>query len=283
MSGPLVSVICLCYQHGPYVREAVRSVMQQTYPNIELIVVDDHSTDGSADVLVDLKKEYPSIKLILLEKNLGNCRAFNRGWREANGAFIIDLSADDVLMPNRVKRGVEVFLQSEPDTGVQFSDAILVDGEGKSLGKHSDRFPHHTIPQGDIYVELIKRYFVCSPTMMIRQEVMTELNGYDEHLWYEDFDFWIRSARLFKYVYTAEPLIRRRILRDSMGRQQYRNGSKYMWSTLEVCQKILSLNKTTEENKALKKRIFSESRQALKAGMLSLMWEYSKLLRKIPR
>lgn len=191
--SPLVTVICISYNHARFVREALDSVIAQSYQPIELFVVDDASTDGSQEVIRQWAAEHPNVKYFPLPVNGGNCKAFNTAFRHATGKYVIDLSADDVLLRSRVQRGVE-FLESHPDVGVQFSDAELIDAEGRRLGFHSDRFPHHTIPQGMIFREILSRYFINSPTQMIRKSLLDELDGYDESLAYEDFDFWVRSA-----------------------------------------------------------------------------------------
>src|SRR6187455_35784 len=105
MNGPLVSVICLCYNQASFVREAVLSVIHQTYRDIELIIIDDASTDNSVEVISDVLKSHPSIKFIPLKKNVGNCKAFNMGYRLSRGQYLIDLAADDVLLPARIERG----------------------------------------------------------------------------------------------------------------------------------------------------------------------------------
>ncbi len=281
MNTPLVSVVCLCYNHERFVEEALQSVRNQTYPNIQLIVVDDYSTDESVEVVKRVLSDFPGAEFMACLSNLGNCVAFNKGFEKARGDFIIDLSADDVLLPERIEKGVKIFQSVGPEVGVNFSDAEQIDETGKSLGFHSDLFSHDTIPEGDVYREVISRYFINSPTMMIRRAVFEKLGGYDESLAYEDFDFWVRSSRYFKYCYTAEPLVKRRIVTSSLGQKQYSKGSKQLGSTLKVCEKVYALNKTSEENDALKKRIRYEMRQALRLGEIRLAWEYWKLLRRI--
>src|SRR5687767_6161263 len=107
MIDPLVSVICLCYNQARFVREAVASVLAQTYPHVELIIVDDASTDDSAAVIRSIVQDNPAIRCLVLEKNVGNCKAFNTGLSLAKGDYIIDLAADDLLLPRRIESGVQ--------------------------------------------------------------------------------------------------------------------------------------------------------------------------------
>jgi glycosyltransferase involved in cell wall biosynthesis len=276
--APLVTVICISYNHAHYVREALDSVIAQSYQPIELFVVDDASTDGSQEVIRHWTAEHPNVRYFPLPVNGGNCKAFNTAFRHASGKYVIDLSADDVLLRSRVQRGVE-FLEAHPDVGVQFSDAELIDAEGRRLGFHSDRFPHHTIPQGMIFREILSRYFINSPTQMIRKSLLDELGGYDESLAYEDFDFWVRSAPRARYGYIPEPLIRRRVIATSMGKEQHRRSSKQAYTTLAVCNKALRLCLAPEDFAALKKRVTYELRQALRRGDIPLAWKYVRLWR----
>ncbi|MEP2670408.1 MAG: glycosyltransferase [Cyclobacteriaceae bacterium] len=281
MSTPLVSVICLCYNHAPFVKEALQSVIDQTYPAVELIVVDDASTDNSAEVIKDFFKRSSQVKFLQLEKNIGNCAAFNKGFELSNGTYIIDLAADDVLLPNRVEEGLKAFQNTDDKVGVQFSDAQLIDSEGNAVGFHSDKYPHNTIPQGDIYRDVVERFFILSPTMLIKREVLELLNGYDEQLAYEDFDFWVRSSRHFEYLYIPKPLMKRRLLSQSMNSQQFVRGSEQLRSTFVVCRKINELNESKEEKKALINRIRYEIKVCLKLFDFGLAIDYFRLLRDV--
>jgi glycosyltransferase involved in cell wall biosynthesis len=279
--NPLVSVVCVCYNHERFVAEAIDSVLTQNYDKVELIVVDDRSQDASVSRIRTALQHVPRAKFIMSDANRGNCTTFNEGFRNTKGDFIIDLSADDVLLPDRIARGVDSFKTHDSKTGVNFTDAQLIDEEGRALGFHSDRFPHDTIPEGDIYRDVLSRYFINSPTMMIRRDVLEHLGGYDETLAYEDFDFWIRSSREFHYSYTPEPLIKRRIVKDSLGSRQFRRGSPQLQSTFKVCEKAASLNRTPAEKIALITRIRYEIRQALRSGELQLAWKYLSLYTRI--
>lgn len=86
-SLPLVSIICLCHNQKDYVQAAIRSVLSQTYSNLELIVVDDASTDGSVEVIEKVIQGHGDISFLKLDENIGNCRAFNRGFHVSKGKY----------------------------------------------------------------------------------------------------------------------------------------------------------------------------------------------------
>lgn len=278
---PLVTVICVCYNHAHYVCEALDAVANQTYPNIELVVIDDGSTDGSGKLIKKWVVNHPDATLILNGKNLGYCKTFNKAYRVSKGELLIDLSADDVLMPDRVEEGVKLFANAGDEVGVQFSDAQYIDEQGNPLKLHSEKFPHKTIPQGDIYKEVIQRYFICSPTMMFRRSVLDVLQGYDESLAFEDFDFWIRASRNFKFIYSTGVLVKKREVSTSMSKKQFERSSPQRWSTLEVCRKIKKLNKTPEEDKALKQRLIYEIGVSLRSFDFTLAYSFWKMFRSV--
>ena len=107
--NPLVSVICLCYNHADYVTESLDSVLNQEYKNIEIIIIDDCSTDNSVPVIDEWLQKYPSILFIKNKTNLGNTKSFNKALEIAKGAYIIDFATDDILMPNCITQQIEKF------------------------------------------------------------------------------------------------------------------------------------------------------------------------------
>jgi len=279
-SGPLVSVICLCYNHERFVRESILSVLEQSYPNVELIVVDDNSTDNSVNVIKETLKDHPEVKFIQHTKNQGNCKSFNEAWRMAGGEFFIDLAADDTLPKERIAIGVKDFSTRDNSYGVQHGDVAYMTEAGIVYTHHSKEFA----PKGgDIYIDLVERYFVSSASLMIRKSVLDQLGGFDETLHYEDFDFLIRSSRLFKYFYTKEVLVNKRKVEGSMSDRQFQRGSRQQLTTYRVCEKIFSLNKSPREDDALRSRLWYEIRQNLGRLDFALAATYYKLLQKISR
>jgi glycosyltransferase involved in cell wall biosynthesis len=276
MSAPLVTVICVCYNHARFVTEALDSVIAQTYQRIELIVIDDGSIDDSQKVIKQWIASHSDTVLILNGTNIGYCKTFNKAAALAKGKYLIDLAADDILLPDRVAIGVKT-LESTPQAGVTFSDAEHMDEAGNNISLHSDRFPHNTIPSGDIYKDLIERFFICSPTMMFSREVFDYLMGYDESLEYEDFDFWIRSARNYDYVYTPVVLVKKRKVAGSLSSSQFTVRSTHSHTTFRVCEKIRQLNQTQEERSALQSRIRYELFFNIRLGNLSVALKYLRL------
>lgn len=269
MTAPLVTVICLCYNHQRFVREAISSVLRQTYSPIEIIVVDDHSTDGSADEIRSFLKNHPDIKFLALPENVGNCRAFNDGWKIAKGDFVVDFATDDVMLSDRIAKQVQYF-ESHTDVGVVFTDAEYIDENGHIIREHFQHLKSHgllaEIPEGDVYADVLKTYFICGPTMLVRRQVLEKLNGYDEELAYEDFDFWVRSARYFRYGFLDDKSTQVRIHRNSLSQRWYRPGDRQVHSTYLVCKKAMKLNANESENDALAQRLRFEIRQCVFSG-----------------
>ena len=268
--NPLVSIVCLCYNHQRFVREAVESVLNQSYDNIQIIIADDASTDNSVLEIKALKNENPAIELLLLPNNLGNCKAFNEALKLARGEYIIDFATDDVMMPNRIERQIGFFRRLDSTVGVVYTDAVYIDEPGKFIRNHFEYLFQKElvthVPKGDVYRDVLTTYFIPGPTMMIRKEVFAALNGYDETLSYEDFDFWVRSSRIYRYAYLDERLTSIRKLKSSMSTGWYIPGDKQLHSTYLVCKKAQQLNRDEGDQQALITRVRYEYRQSVSSG-----------------
>lgn len=283
--NPLVTVVCLCHNHKPFVRQAVESVVTQSYRPIQIIVADDASRDGSTEEIEKLSAEYPELECLLIVENIGNCRAFNRAYALAKGDYIIDFATDDIMLPDRITKQIQMFRGLDQSVGVVYTDATYIDESGKFLRHH---FPYLfykklivNIPQGDVYSNLVSTYFIASPTMMVRREVLDRLGGYDENLSYEDFDFWVRSSRDYKYAFLNESLTQIRKVKQSMSTGWYVPGDKQLHSTYLVCKKIQQLNRTREDHLALVKRVRYELRQSILSQNYSEANNFMIMLREL--
>ena len=132
----LVTIVALCHNHAPFLREALDSILAQTYPHLEVWLVDDASTDGSPAILREYAAQHPAWQLLLLTDNVGNCRAFNQAFRQSRGEYVIDFATDDVLLPARVAQQVAAFNAAGPEVGVVYSNAELIDEAGHFLALH---------------------------------------------------------------------------------------------------------------------------------------------------
>ncbi len=135
---PLVSVVLTTYNGEPYLGEQLNSVLAQTYPNIEIIAVDDRSTDGTANILQEYANQYPNVKVFVNETNLGFIKNFEKGCRLSTGEYIALCDQDDYWMPHKIKRKMEsignhalIYCDSEicddnlQPTGKKISDIVV--------------------------------------------------------------------------------------------------------------------------------------------------------------
>jgi glycosyltransferase involved in cell wall biosynthesis len=261
MKNPVVTVICTCFNHANYVGQAIDSVFGQSYDNIQLIVIDNNSTDGSATVIQNKINAQNPFLFIQNDSNVGLCKAFNQGLAKAKGEFVIDLAADDVLMPDRIAKQVEAFEKLPDDYAVVFSNATYINKNNQLLGYHypinKTGLAKIKVVDGDVYAEILRHYYICTPTMMMRKSALDALGGYDEQLTYEDFDFFVRSSHRYKYFYLDQVLTQKRMTDNSLSSQFYKIDNKLLESSWQVCNKAYDLNRNEEEYKLLATRIRS--------------------------
>lgn len=275
MNLPLVTVICLSYNHERFVKDAILSVINQTYSNIQLIVVDDFSDDNTVAIIKSIAHKHPSIQTLFLAYNHGNCKAFNLALQLAKGKYIIDFATDDLMLPQRIEEQVAFFEMQDEKVGVIFSNAEFIDESGNVLGVHAD--PNTYVPQGDVFREVLRHYFICPPTIMVKKQVFDALSGYDEALAYEDFDFWVRASRRFHFWYQHDVLTKRRIVKKSLA-NSFAWSAKMTNSTLMVCEKAFLLCKTKTELEALQIRVNYELCYAFRNKHWNVVSSYLPLL-----
>ena len=283
----LVTIVALCHNHAPFLREALDSILAQTYPHLEVWLVDDASTDGSPAILREYAAQHPAWQLLLLTDNVGNCRAFNQAFRQSRGEYVIDFATDDVLLPARVAQQVAAFNAAGPEVGVVYSNAELIDEAGHFLALHhrpDGRGGLVPAPaSGWVLAEVLRRYFISTPTMMMRRACLAALGGYDETLAYEDFDFWVRASRDWQFCYLDAVTTRKRKHPRSMSSRAYRRHDPFLMSTIRVCEKALALVRTPEERAALATRLRWEMLQAVRRRRPAEAQDLAQLLRQTAR
>ncbi|RLD73555.1 MAG: glycosyltransferase family 2 protein [Bacteroidetes bacterium] len=183
---PLVSIIVSCYNHEDYITPCIESIVRQTYKNIELIVIDDGSTDKSADILQQLSQKYHFS--FERQENMGLTRTLNKALSQAKGKYIAPIGSDDILMLDKTEKQVE-FLKNHHDIAVVGGNIICIDDNGNI--KQKQRFKdYREIDFKDVF--LTPKQIPAAPTVMIRASVLSEVNGFNTETNLEDLDLWLR-------------------------------------------------------------------------------------------
>jgi len=204
---PLVSILAANYNNKKYVIEALESIKSQSYPNIELIIVDDASKDDSPELIEQWLKSYNKpYKFIRHPENMGICRTCNDLVKAASGKYISFIATDDMYLPDKIKHSVEVLENSDPSVAIVYSDTYLIDGEGsRKFGTFMTVMAGCTFdnaPSGDVLLQIQEKNFLHWITVLAKREIYEELGYYDEKLSFEDYDMSIRVARKYKVIYT---------------------------------------------------------------------------------
>lgn len=258
--NPLVTVICSCYNHENFVIESLNSVINQDYKNIELIIVDDFSSDNSKKVIENWILNHSEITFIANEKNLGITKSFNNALRLAKGKYIIDLAADDILIPNCITLQLKKFENSRfKNLGIVYGNAELISENGDFISLYFDVETSKKTKTGNVYLTVLEGFQkICSVSAMVKKSVYEQLNGYDETLVYEDLDFWIRASRVFDFDFIDSVLVKKRIVENSLGNDFYKKNKAINQSTFLILKKAITLNKNKNEDLAILKRVHYE-------------------------
>lgn len=206
---PLVSVVIATYNMAKYLGEAVESVLSQTYTNVEIIIVDDGSTDDTS-ALVTRWANDRRVRCIR-QRNLGQSRAKNQGISLAAGEYVAFLDADDRWTPRKLEQQIVLF-NEHPDVAVVYSDKQLIDEYGDKLKGGEAK-----CPQGRITSDLLVDNYVNFGSAVVRREVLEEFGGFDETLPMSiDYDLWLRISTVYEFRCVEEPLLEYRIWSGQM-------------------------------------------------------------------
>lgn len=188
MHNPLVSVVIPSYNHSKYIEKAVLSVIHQTYKNIELIVIDDGSDDGSKKILSDLSQKF-NFQLIS-RSNKGLISTLNEALELASGEYFTMLGSDDYFKKNKIELQIDYF-QNHSDTMLCYSNLMFIDADGRILKKGKTKH----FKSGFVFKDLIYKNFIPLPTVMLKTSVVKEAGGFDDRFFLEDYPLWLKIAK----------------------------------------------------------------------------------------
>jgi len=199
-----VSIVIPAYNKAGWTTRTVESVLGQTYPNMEVIVVDDGSTDDTRDRLVRFKDRIRYVH----KKNGGACSARNLGIRLATGEYIGFLDCDDMYLPRKVESSVS-YLEDNPDFGFVHNPVYLIDENDRTIGVSLTR---RKCPVGWISRELLLGNFICNPSVIVKKACFEKVGLFDETIFVPaDWDMWLRLAEQYKAGYIGQLLSSYRI------------------------------------------------------------------------
>lgn len=200
-----VSVIIPTYNQPMLLCEAIDSVLNQTFNDLELIIVDDGSTDNTSDIIARYKKRSNKIRYFF-QKNGGPSAARNAGIQLSNGEYVSFLDHDDILLPTKIEKQVD-FLSTNKNFGMVFSNAYEFNREGVTKKYRLKNIDRRQM-SGYILKYLIMRCFILSPSVMIRRTVLDDIGYFDTRfLFSQDWDYWLRVARKYEIGFLDEVLV----------------------------------------------------------------------------
>ncbi|HPG71680.1 MAG TPA: glycosyltransferase [Syntrophales bacterium] len=210
-----ISVVIPVHNGGPYLAQAIESVLAQSWRDLELLIVDDGSTDGSSAVAERYARCDRRIRLVS-QANRGVAAAANRGLEEARGQWVARLDADDVFLPDKLERQV-AFLARYPDARIVGTLGYFINHSGRTIGLVSTDGPFTPAQFETMAARGEPVFFVHSSTLMHRRTVL-EIGGYRERfIQAEDVDLWLRMAgQGHLLLKMPEPLLLYRLHGDSL-------------------------------------------------------------------
>lgn len=197
---PLVSIRIPLYNHQDYIIDALESVLKDTYPNKELVIIDDGSTDHSLHVaqnwIDNTKPDFPVS--LTTQENKGVTRTLNSLVQKSKGAFLVSLASDDRLQSGGIQKRI-TYLQENPQKSAVIGDCNVISAKGELISTSGlSKFYHANLDMyktdSGLLEEIITNWSVPGSVMMVRREVYDKVGPYNETLTVEDWDFYLRLA-----------------------------------------------------------------------------------------
>lgn len=201
---PRVSILLTCYNHLPFLEEAVRGIAAQTFTDFEVIAVDDGSTDGTREWLST--QTLLPIRNLFNEKNLGTYGSLNAALALAEGEFVAILNDDDVWFPNKLLRQVEL-LEAHPNVGLVHTNGHFIDGKSERLDGTPLGFAFPRFETGNLLAAFHFENKVIASAALVRRSAFEALGGFNEEYFGSgDWEMWFRIAEKYDVGFVDEPL-----------------------------------------------------------------------------
>ncbi|CAN5338695.1 glycosyltransferase [soil metagenome] len=201
---PLVSIAVLNFNYAKFVTKALDSAANQIYPNIEILIVDDQSTDDSVEVIQNWIRNYKgnfSVSFVINDKNLGLSGSCNVILKNVKGKYFQLLDADDVLFPSKISKQVEIIERSK-DIAVVYSNVTVIDEFGNTTNPDycsRIKYDKNKMPQGVVKEQLLDFNFITVHSALINTTYAKDVGGFDETLVLQDYYMWLQLAEKYEF------------------------------------------------------------------------------------
>ena len=231
---PVVSVIIPAYNHENYIRDCIHSVLGQDYQSIDLIVINDGSTDNTDKKIRAILKENPACFRYVSETNKGLIKTLNMGLKMSRGKYFCELASDDILLPGSIRKRID-YLETNPDTDVIFADAYHINNYTKTNIRASKDKKMYCSSKHNVKDLIDGKARMFFPSGMFRKSILDEFRGFDEDFrFYEDVSMRYQLAIHAKIGYLDEPV---------MYYRKHQTNTSYTHSLELRKEKILALEK----------------------------------------
>jgi len=205
---PSVSIVIATYNMAAYLPLAVRSALDQSYQDVEVLIVDDGSTDDTRSIVKPLLED--SRARYFFQENRGQASAKNRGVKESRGRYVAFLDADDLWARDKLEQQLPLFRRTA--VGVVYSRVAYIDEGGNELS-----VANNELFRGPVSGPLLIRNFIGFGSSIVRKECFARLGGFDEGLQMGiDYDLWLRFSTEFEFDFVDRPLLRYRVWAGQM-------------------------------------------------------------------
>lgn len=262
-AAPLVSIVTTCYQHEPYLEDYFRGLLSQTYRNLELIVFDDGSTDGSWVIiegyLPTLREQFARV-VAERHRNMGFLKELALAVGLTRGQYVCILESDDYYLPRKIEENIE-YLLSNPDVGLVHSDANFLYSD--RIESAVNRKHRRALPIGYVYDTLLRWNFITTSTVCCRADLLkahVNFEGYDRRAYLMgDYPMWLDMARNTRFGYIDRALTSYRVLQESASHSAYPRKAYRFWrSYMQIKQDYIAQYPPSTETKKAVCREFYE-------------------------
>lgn len=282
MTEPPVTVLMTVYNGEPYVREAIESVLSQTFENFNFVVVDNASTDNSRNTISTFIDH--RLRLVALPRNIGQTAALNHGLGLIKTRWVARLDADDICLPNRLERQID-YVERHPDIGLLGTWCQYVDYEGKPVGRPGGGYYRPPTGHQEIIDQFAESNPFAHPTVMFDRELVRCVGGYPQKYRYaQDLALWISLARLARLANVPEILVKLRVheKQASAGNLRLRCDEEMRLNRLVLSLSGLSVQAVTTGKQRLSVRILRYASAIARDGasLKSRFWALTVVARQ---